>query len=322
MEDLKIQKAGREELHRFFRPRPSQSHKGTWGYVALIGGSPRYSGAIRLASMAAAAMRAGAGVVKAAFPASLFPVIAPALLESTAFPLPDRDGTVLFDPDALEELTANTRAAAFGMGIGLSEEAGKCLSWLLDHARQRLIIDADGLTLLAGMERSRLKGAGGPVILTPHLKEFSRLTGASVPEIQAGPAELAADYARETGAVVLLKGPVTVVTDGEKVFLIEAGCPGMGTAGSGDVLSGILAALCGWMEDPLTAAVSAAYLNGRAGELAQERTNSISMIASDTVAAIPQAVSELMGKTGQEETEQNEKTTENEEETEPWQSSR
>ena len=308
------------DLRPFFSPRPNDSNKGSYGYLALIGGSRRYTGAIRLADQAAAGMRAGAGVIKAAFPESLYPVIVPSLLESTAFPLPDRDGEILFSGEALRELTRNTRAAAFGMGVGTSDGAGETLRWLLSHYPGRLIIDADGLTLFSRLFPRPASGEGAlsssipsfpgdasdpeaqgdrrfapsSVILTPHLKEFSRLTGRSLQEIQASPIPLAKAYAAETGVILLLKGPTTIITDGRRVILTDAGCPGMATAGSGDVLSGILAALAGWMDSPLLAAAAAAFINGRAGEAAQAETNSISMIAGDTVAAIPRIISRLM----------------------------
>ena len=277
-----------------FRPRPNLSNKGTYGYLALIGGSARYSGAVRLASQAAAAMRAGAGVVKTAFPAALYPVVAPALLEATAFPLPDRDGEIAFDAAALEELTAGIRSAAFGMGIGTSPDAGKALAWLLANFRGNLIIDADGLNLLSRMDPSALRETGARVFLTPHLKEFSRLTGKTMDEINAAPIDSAVAYARENHVLLLLKGPATIVTDGEEVLLTATGCPGMATAGSGDVLSGILAAMASWAPDPLTALASAAWINGRAGEKAQAASNAYSMTAGDTVAHIPEVITELL----------------------------
>ena len=291
------------DLRPFFPARPHLSNKGSYGYIALIGGSEKYSGAIRLASLAAAAMRSGAGVVKTAFPASLFPVVAPALLEATAFPLPDQAGQLSFAPDLLAELTNHTAAAAFGMGIGTLEGADRSLRWLLENAPGRLVIDADGLTLLSRMEdhrallrraASRLSAKGPRVVLTPHLKEFSRLTGVPVPQIEADPIPLARAYAADTEVVLLLKGPATIVTDGDRVSLTDAGCPGMATAGSGDVLSGILAALAGWMEDAFSAALSAAYINGKAGELAEAEMNPVSMVAGDTVRHIPPVISRLL----------------------------
>lgn len=278
-----------KDIAPLFRPRANNAHKGTYGYTALIGGSRRYSGAIRLAAMANAAMRSGAGVVKLAVPDSLWPVMAPAVLEATLFPLSDNGDEIIFDENQFAELTGNVRTAAFGMGIGTGAGAAQALAWLLEHFTGSLIVDADGLTLLARMESSRIRDAACRLILTPHLKEFSRLTGLEIPEILDSPTGYAEAYAKETGAVVLLKGPATVVTDGTQTRIIDAGCAGMATAGSGDVLSGILAATAA-VTDPLNAAACAAYINGKAGELAQSRYGSVSMTAGDTADCVQKIV--------------------------------
>jgi NAD(P)H-hydrate epimerase len=283
----------KEDLAPLFSPRLNFAHKGSYGYTALVGGSTRYSGAIRLAAMANAAMRSGAGVVKVAAPKSLFPVIAPAMLESTFFPLEEENGETVFSEAALQELTAGIRTAAFGMGAGTSAGAAETLSWLLTHFTGRLIVDADGLTLLSRMERVRIREAACSLILTPHLKEFSRLTGLSIPEIQDNPAAAAEAYAKETGVILLLKGPATLITDGETTYLTDTGCAGMATAGSGDVLSGVLAALEAYARDPLFGAAAAAWVNGKAGELAQSRFGSVSMTAGDTAACLPEIVLSL-----------------------------
>lgn len=275
------------DIAGFLGERPNFSNKGTYGYTALIGGSKRYSGAVRLAGMANAAMRAGAGVVKVALPGALYHDLLPLILESTVFPLSDRDGEAVFNEAELAELVANVKTVAFGMGIGVSEETSKILMYLLKNYKGRLIIDADGLTLLSRMDRSVLKGAAGKVVLTPHLKEFERLTGKPMHEILAAPVETVVKYAAETGAVVLLKGPSTIITDGRVTYITDVGCPGMATAGSGDVLSGILSAVCANGELVRAVAVGA-YINGKAGELAQEKYGAISMIASDTVGCIPE----------------------------------
>ncbi len=293
--DRPILMPGPADLRPVFPQRPHLSNKGTWGYLALIGGSLRYSGAIRLAAMANGAMRSGAGVVKAAVPASLCPVLMPLILESTLFPLSDREGQILFRREEAEELTANIRAAAFGMGIGTSRGAGEMLRFLLSEFGGRLLVDADGLNLMAGMEKEEIRRHRGTLIVTPHLKEFSRLTGRGMVEIQENPCAAAEEYARETGSIVLLKGPATLITDGERTLMTDTGCPGMATAGSGDVLSGILCAILGWAEDPLMAAAAAAWINGRAGEIAQKKTSAWSMTAGDTAAAVPEALGEIIG---------------------------
>ena len=285
-----------EDIASLFPPRTNMSHKGAFGYITLAGGSERFNGAIRLAAMASAGMRAGAGVIKVGFPRFLYDIVSPALLEATAFPLPDVEGHLAYDPEALRELASGTKALAFGMGIGQSQEALSSLRWLLDNYDGRLIIDADGLNLLSSLpdHPSLLKKARPDVVLTPHLKEFSRLSGRSIPEIQQNPVSLSRSYAKEAGCVLLLKGPATLVTDGEQVLFTDTGCPGMATAGSGDVLSGILAAVAGWMPDSLRAAAAAAWINGKAGEMAQLKTNAYSMTAGDTAACVPAVISELL----------------------------
>lgn len=277
-----------------FPERKNFSNKSTYGYVALIGGSKKYSGAIRLAAMANAAMRAGAGVAMLAVPDSISPYVIPEILEATVYPLSDKDGGILFNESELSALTSRVKSIAFGMGIGLSDEIEKSLTYLLGNYKGTLTVDADGLTALSHLGSDVIKNASCKLILTPHNMEFSRLSGLPIAEILSAPIDHAKEFAREHGCVLLLKGPSTIVTDGEEVYIIEKGCPGMATAGSGDVLSGILAATSAYISDPLEAAALAAYINGSAGEIAESKTNPISMIASDTVAAIPEATGEIL----------------------------
>ena len=292
-----------------FPPRPHFSNKGTWGTLALIGGSLPYSGAIRLAAMANAAMRSGAGVVRVAVPASLCPIVAPAVLESTLFPLSEDQGSLRFVEEEFDALLRSARVAAFGMGVSHTAETRKALRFLLERFSGVLILDADGLNALAALGPSLLDRAAGSVILTPHPGEFARLTGKTVPEVLARPVPLAEAFAADHHVTLLLKGAATIVTDGAQTLIVDRGSPGMATAGSGDVLSGVLAALCAagaggaCLDGAETAAsgfsplllrtAAAAWLNGRAGELAQDSLGDLSMIASDTVAALPRAFREL-----------------------------
>ena len=281
-----------------FPPRRHFANKGTYGYLGLIGGSRKYPGAIRLASAANAAMRAGAGVVKAAVPESLCGPLMPLILESTLYPLREGPEGLRFDPEEWRELTGRLRGIAMGMGMENSPAAREGVAFLLREYKGILILDADGLNALAvllGENPDILREAAGKVLLTPHPGEFSRLMGRSIPEIQRDSIPLAEDFAREHGVTLLLKGPTTIVTDGRETFLTDRGCPGMATAGSGDVLSGILAAVCageGEASLPLRAAAGA-WLNGRAGEIAQARMGDVSMTAGDTVQAIPEALREI-----------------------------
>lgn len=279
-----------------FHERKNFSNKSTYGYVALIGGSIKYSGAIRLAAMANAAMRAGAGVAMLAVPCSISQYMIPNILEATVYPLSDRNGELSFDRSELAALAARVRSISFGMGIGVSEDVSHALSYLLESYEGVLTVDADGLTALSRLGSHAIKKASCKLILTPHSMEFSRLTGLSVSEILSAPIEHAAAFAREHACILLLKGPSTVVTDGDEVYIIEKGCPGMATAGSGDVLSGILAATAAYIDSPLEAAALAAYINGLAGEIAEEKLNPISMTASDTASAVPEAVCRILSR--------------------------
>ena len=281
----------REILHR----RKQSSHKGNYGYVTVMGGCIEYAGASKLANMSASALRAGCGVVQLAVPASIASAVAPFLLESTLLPIPsDEAGHMRFDTDILDSLLSRQAAIAVGMGWGRSEEQTQILQYLLQNGSIPLLIDADGLNTLATLDQSILKKTSCPVVLTPHLKEFERISGIPMEEILKDPITHASNFAREYGVCLLLKGSCTVVTDGDVTILVDRGCAGMATAGSGDVLAGILVGLLGYSPvTPLTVACGA-YIAGMAGELAEAAVNPISMIASDTVSKIGDAISKMM----------------------------
>lgn len=282
-----------EDVGKLFYPRKNHSNKGTYGYTALIGGSKRYPGAVRLSEMANAAMRSGAGVVKLAVPEIIYKDILPLILESTLFPLSGDAEEVVFREQEIAELISNVKTVAFGMGVGTGSGAAQILKYLLKNFSGRLIVDADGLNILSGMDKALIRNAKPVMILTPHIMEFSRLTGMSREEILTDPVNAAEEYAGDTGVILLLKGPCTIVTDGSDTYLVDRGCSGMATAGSGDVLSGIAAAVLGYAADPLLGTAAAAFVNGMAGELAQSDAGSVAMIASDTVSQIKNAVSRL-----------------------------
>ena len=270
--------------------RAQYSHKGNYGYVAVMGGCVEYAGAAKLANMSAAALRAGCGVVTLAVPASITQSVAPHLLESTLLPIPsDENGRMIYAPNLLDALLSRYAAIAVGMGWGTSPAYADILSYLLKNAHQPLIIDADGLNTLAGMDLDLLKSKKASVILTPHLMEFSRLCGLSVAEIEADPIAHATAFAKKYGIILLLKGSCTVVTDGDVTYLSPTGCAGMATAGSGDVLSGALAGLCAYLGANALVIAAGAYLVGMAGELAQKEKTAAAMLASDTVGQIANA---------------------------------
>ncbi len=294
-----------DDFKDVFKRRPNYCNKGNFGSIALIGGSLKYCGAIKLASIANAAMRSGSGVVKIATAKSLCYALSSQILESTLYPLFDNDGEICFVKKEIDNLIKNVKTIAFGMGIGVSNQTELMLSYLLSSYTGTLIIDADGLTALSNLLKEDdliLKNAKCSVVLTPHAKEFARLLNCEINTYMAHPIEEVEAFAIKHNITLLLKGPATIVSNGQYTYLTKTGCAGMATAGSGDVLSGILAAILAWtsQDKELTkrkdflpfVVASSSYINGRAGELAQEKSNPISMTAGDTALAVKDAISE------------------------------
>lgn len=285
------------DFHDLLRIRPYHCHKGTYGATAILGGCTEYAGAAKLANLACAALKSGCGLTKLAVPASVAPAVAPYLLESTLFPFPDENGHMRDDTQALDALTRGTRAVACGMGWGKSAPCAALLRALLASYSETLIIDADAINLLAvfpeGAAPALRDAVCRAVILTPHPLEFSRLSGFSMEEIERDPIACTQSFRARAGEkiILLLKGTVTVVAGKDDVYLVNRGCPGMATAGSGDVLSGVLAGLMGYCAPTEKAVACGAYLAGLAGELAERDVgSSIAMTASDTAAHLPEAV--------------------------------
>lgn len=283
----------KEDIWMLFPPRRQNTHKGDYGYVSVMGGCTEYAGAVKLANASCAALRTGCGVAQLIVPSALVPSVSPYLLESTLFPFPEQDGKMIFDPVAIDRALEKQKALAVGMGWGKSAEYARILEYILTQKSLSLVIDADGLNTLAQMPRELLRNTACNVILTPHLKEFERLSGSSIAQIQKAPISSAKQYAKENGVCVLLKGACTIVTDGDEVYLSDPGCAGMATAGSGDVLSGILAGVLGFASPTAFTVACGAYIAGRAGELAQEDVGEYSMLASDTVSHIAKAIAEF-----------------------------
>lgn len=275
--------------------RLNYAHKGSYAYVGLAGGSLPYSGAPRLAAMATAAMRSGAGVVSAAVPKSLCPLMAPYLLESTLFPLSeDAAGQLCFAEEEWKDFGSRVRSMAFGMGIGRSGEVEKALAYVLAHYEGALVIDADGLYALSRLGWEALKETKARVLLTPHLGEAARLLKTTAREIEEKPLASVKELALLGRCTVLLKGPATIVSNGSESWITDRGCPGMATAGSGDVLSGVLAALLGFAQGSLPKiAAAGAFLAGLAGEAAEEEMGPTAMTAGDTARQIARAVRRL-----------------------------
>ena len=276
----------------FLTPRKNKGNKGDYGTVAMIGGCSFYMGSMKLANLATSVLRSGAGVIRLIVAESEKNSISPYILESTLFLVPSKNGHMLFSEE-LKKSIENINALAIGMGWGTSKENEKILSYILQNFEKPFILDADGLNTLSKMDLSILKKTKATIVLTPHVKEFSRLSGYSKESILKNGIVLAKKFAKQYHVFVLLKGETTILTDGKEVIFVSRGCAGMATAGSGDVLSGVLLGLLGYLPCTLPVLATAAYVNGLAGEIAQQQKGSISMIASDTVRKLPQAILEI-----------------------------
>ncbi|MDA1051370.1 MAG: NAD(P)H-hydrate dehydratase [Planctomycetota bacterium] len=277
-------------------PRLEDSHKGDYGKVLLVGGSRGMSGAIALAGMAC--LRAGAGLVTLAVPDRCLDVVASFEPSYMTVPLPcDEQGRLtVAAQEHLAELADTATCIACGPGLGRSHRVTDLVAWMYEVLPQPIVFDADALFALSE-RRDRLDEPAGPRILTPHLGEFKRLVGND--ELEREKAEMfAAQLAISRRVVILLKGHKTVITDGRRSVHNTTGNPGMATGGSGDVLTGVIAALLGQRLAPFDAARLGAYVHGLAGDLAAATFGETSMIASDIVAHLPAAFLTLEG-TGQ-----------------------
>ena len=280
----------KEEIKDIFKTRQGDTNKGNFGYVAIMGGCLNYSGAIKLANLSCSALRAGCGISKLIVPKSLANIIAPYLLEQTLFTIDDKESHMIFNIEQINEALKNIKALAIGMGWGQGKDNQKILEYILENYQIPVIIDAEGLNTLSLMDKEILRKTKCKIILTPHLKEFERLTEIDIEEINKNKSEIAKKFAQRYNVILLLKGKVTVITDGTEEAQVDRGCAGMSTAGSGDVLSGILVGLLGYNEPNVKTISAGAYLAGLAGELAERENNDISMIASDTIKNISKAI--------------------------------
>ncbi len=285
---------GRITGHPAAPPRPANAHKGTFGRVLVIAGSRGMSGAASLAGLGA--LRGGAGLVYVAVPEGIVPIVAAIEPSYLTIPLPeDSLGRVALNAqDRLEEDLGNFQAVAIGPGWGQSEEIQVLANWLIKSVEQPLVIDADALNALAKMPEI-LAEAPIPRILTPHPGEFARLSGHDPSDIGKHREELAAEYADRHDVILVLKGRKTVVTDGQKLAVNSTGNSGMATGGTGDVLTGLIAALLGQGMAAFDAARLGVYLHGMAGDLAAEQLSEPALIASDLPRFLPEAWKKLQG---------------------------
>ncbi len=294
-ERVSVEAASEPDIAEWFAKRPRDAHKGHFGHVLTIAGSPGKAGAGGLAALAA--LRAGCGLSTLALPEGCQKAVEFNPLETMSVALPETaSGALGLQARAgLVEQLADKSAVALGPGLGTDAETAALLRELLPIIEAPLVIDADGLNCL-GMDKSLLSLLKPDTILTPHPKEMSRLTGKSTEAIQKNRIEAAAEFAAAHSVCLILKGAGTVLAfpDGS-VCLNTTGNPGMATAGSGDVLTGILAGLLAQGFDVKQAAIAGVHLHGLAGDLYAEENTETSLISGDLLDCLPAALKQVLG---------------------------
>jgi NAD(P)H-hydrate epimerase len=269
--------------------RPADSNKGMFGRVLVVAGSRGMAGAAAL--VGAAALRSGAGLVQVACPAEVQPTVASFEPSYMTYPLESNDeGMIRYKParKVLGRLLERADVLAIGPGLGVSAEIRDLIHAVIEEVRIPTILDADALNALAGQTET-LADLRRPVVISPHPGEFARLTGRPVKEIQEEREMHAVALAQADHLVVILKGANTVVTDGHRIYINQTGNPGMATGGSGDVLTGVIAALMGQKLPAFEAAQLGVHVHGMAGDIARDQNGEIGLIAGDIVDSLPDA---------------------------------
>lgn len=269
--------------------RGAATHKGDCGRVLIVAGSRGMSGAGILA--ATACLRSGAGLVTLAVPEDVHSTVSGRVPEMMTLPLPANDGTLSVDalPLILEKLQ---KVDVLAIGPGLSQQANvqEMLRRLLPKVNKPMVIDADALNALAGSTEI-LRQLTAPAVLTPHPGEMSRLLGISLAEVQEQRLPLTVNSADEWGCTVLLKGARTLIAaPGGVLYINPTGNPGMATAGSGDVLTGIIAGFIAQGMQADQAAAAGAYIHGLAGDYAGKHLGYCGLTAGDIINYLPQSI--------------------------------
>ncbi len=271
-------------------PRRSlDSNKGTFGRVLIVAGCRGMSGAAILCGCSC--LRGGAGLVRIAVPESILSIVAqgnPCYM--TVPQLEDDAGRLSASAEnSLLETATGNNVIAMGPGLGRSDELTSLLANLVVKLDMPLVLDADGLNAFE-QDPSALKQRQAATVITPHPGEFARLTSSDVATVQNNRGDMARRFASDFGVVVVLKGHATIVTDGNQFYENSTGSPALATGGTGDVLTGLIAALVAQKLEPFDAGQLGVYLHGLAGDLASREVGDVSLIATDLIDYLPQAI--------------------------------
>ncbi|MGH9496060.1 MAG: NAD(P)H-hydrate dehydratase [Candidatus Sulfotelmatobacter sp.] len=272
------------------RPRPDDSNKGKYGHVLVIGGSLGKAGAAAMAGISA--LRTGAGLSTVATPKSVIATVAGFHPEVMTEPLPETTaGSISLNAaERLQELAKGKTVLAVGPGISRVEETSKLVRSLVRTSKPPIVLDADGLNAFEG-RTTELRGKGRILVITPHPGEMARLAGCSIADVQKDRLETARTFARKHDLIVVLKGYRTLVVQSNgEAWVNTTGNPGMSTGGTGDILTGMVAAMIAQNpKNVLLAVCAAVHLHGLAGDVIRETVGEHSMVATDLLQGLPEA---------------------------------
>ena len=262
--------------------RKIDAHKGDFGKVLLLCGSVGYTGAAYLAAMGS--LRSGAGLVYLGVPESIYAIEATKLNEAIVFPLPEEKGMLCRKAlPKIMDLLPKMDAVLIGCGLGQSQGTMEVLSAVLEYAQCPVVVDADGINLLA-KHKDLLRGRKASTVLTPHDGEFARLMGCMPLDDRT---QTAVDAATKLGCILLLKGYQTRISDAAVCYRNTTGNPGMAVGGSGDVLAGMIVSLIGQGLQANVAAAVAAWLHGAAGDQCAQEMGQYGMLPTDMLDVLP-----------------------------------
>lgn len=274
--------------------RSPESNKGTYGRVFIVSGSIGMTGSGSLS--AKAALRTGAGLVYLGIPEKLLSIYAINVPESIQIPLP-QDNEGVLTKESIEIIASkleNMNVLAIGPGMTSKNDVKEIVNKVLSQCKSPMVIDADGLNVIRE-ERNIFSSLKNTAVITPHPGEMARLTGISIEEIQNNREKIALSYAKKTGVITVLKGNNTVIASPSgEIYINPTGNPGMATAGTGDVLTGIISALIAQTLSPLEAALAGTYIHGTAGDIAAKEKGYHGLIAGDVIENIPMAIKEIL----------------------------
>jgi len=280
------------EIRASLEPRRPDAHKGNFGHLLVLAGSPGKTGAAALTCLGA--LRCGAGLVTLGIPASLNPLLEAKLTEAMTIPLPETPGCALSRTaeGEIEEARKTMLCLAMGPGLSTDPDTAELVRSIISGTKGPMVVDADGLNALSG-HLDCLERATGPIILTPHPGEMGRLAGLSAAEVQKRRLPAATEFAQQYHLTLVLKGARTLVAAPEgEVYIIQTGNPGMASGGMGDVLTGMIAAFVALGNDPTWAAVLGAYFHGLAGDRAAQTKGPVGILASDLLDHLPTLIGE------------------------------